>query len=163
MLFGFSKDLKKPAVFIGIMAKNRAVPIIYSESEEQSMDIDFVPPPEKPKKVSLLLKILFWGWFLISSTFSLLSGEMLGGSIYNGIVWMGLTGLFAFVFSELCVLLAKKIAKNLDFAWALGFLFGFIGLGVYWVYYMISSRKVISERKENVVGKIKSNPKKRKR
>lgn len=137
--------------------------VVYSETEERSMDIDYVPPPEKPKKVSPMLKLLFWGWLTISALSTLLSGGLEQDSAFYGIVWFLLTAIFAAVFSELCVAMARKIGKNLDFAWALGFLFGFIGLGVYGVYYMISSRKVISARKEKVVGKIKSRPKKRKR
>lgn len=114
---------------------------VYSEKEERNMDIEFVPPPEKPRKVSGLVRLLCWGLFVFVAVSSISLGEYETGSAGWEILRFMMMGIFAAMFAWLCARMAEKIGRNLDFAWMLGFMFGFAGFAVYWVYYRICLRR----------------------
>jgi hypothetical protein len=128
---------------------------VYSETEARSMDIDYVPPPERPRQVSNLLRLLCWGLLVFSVVSDLLAGQYEPNSVGYEVVRLIIMGISAAVFSGLCAKMAAKIGRNLDFAWAMGFLFGFIGFGVYWVYYRITASREgkAQKRKRSAKGK----------
>ena len=113
--------------------------VVHSQNEEQSRDIDYVPPPEKPRQVSGLLRFAVYAFAVFTFLSPLFSGGVSSLQAATGysLPQILFIMLFAVVFSELCAKMAAKIEKNLDFAWALGFLFGLFGFLVYWGYYRI--------------------------
>jgi hypothetical protein len=134
---------------------------VYSQQEEQSMDIDYVPPePQRQERVSTWIRISLWGLFIfvmVSEIFTDPAGSsgQVAGYNYVQLIFMG---VFTALFSELCAKLAMKIGKNMDFAYAIGFLFGLIGFATYGLYYFAVKRK--NSRPD--IGKLKAGRKSKK-
>jgi len=128
---------------------------VYSETEERSMDIDYVPPPERPAGVSNLLRYSCWGLLIFTGVSDLLAGGYKPDEIGIAAFRFVLMAAFAALFSWLCAGMAKKAGKNLDFAWAMGFLFGFIGFMVYWGYHRFTIMREAKSAEKGKAGKDK--------
>ncbi len=101
------------------------------------MDMDYNPEPEpKKRKVSLKIKASLWGIFIFLAVFDIAVPAEGYASGYNALQ-LFFIALFAAVFSTLCAKIAEKMERNIDLAWAIGFLFGIFGLMGYGLYYLL--------------------------
>ncbi len=81
------------------------------------------------KEVSYWLILLFLAVFLINQAYDYF--------FFNSI------GIFiAFLSGFLCIRLAKKIDKSVNWAFTLGGVLGFFGLLFYWLYYLVIKKKI---------------------
>ncbi len=137
------------------MAARKNKDFVYSENEVRNMDIEFVPPPEKPRQVSGTIRLISWSMLAFLALSDFYSGQNGDDAVGLVIARYAIMAAFAAVFAWLCARMAVKINRNPDFAWTLGFLFGFIGFATYWIYFRVVRAK--EGKKPAKAKKLKNN------